>query len=74
MKLGLILVGILMLIYLIGAYLVGGLGFAVVLGDITGFATKMPRVAAINMWTWIYMIADFFVFAFGIFWPGGEKH
>lgn len=61
----LLLVGALMVIYLIGGLLVGQLGFSVVLGDATAWATHISRIAATEMWTAIYILITALVLFLG---------
>lgn len=64
---GLILTGSLMLIYLLGALVIGELGFSVFLGEITAAIVHMNVQAAITLWTGIYIAATFIILGLGIY-------
>ncbi len=64
---GLILTGTLMLIYLLGALVIGKLGFSVFLGEATAAIVHMNVQAAITLWTGIYIAATFIILGLGIY-------
>ncbi|MBX8640925.1 MAG: hypothetical protein KIS29_11370 [Thermoplasmata archaeon] len=63
----LILMGSLMLVYLLGALMIGQLGFAVFLGNVTAYATHMSVDAAITLWTGIYILATVMALGLGVY-------
>ena len=65
--LGLILIGLLMLLYVIGGMMTGSLGIAVALGTITAWAAHMNVQAAIVLWTGVYIAVIFIVLSVGIY-------
>lgn len=64
---GLIVIGIMMLLYVMGALVTGSLGLAVVLGSITAHFTPLTPYAAIAMWTGIYILVMITVLGLGIY-------
>ena len=62
-----IFMGTLMLIYLLGALMIGQLGFAVFLGSVTARIAHMSSRAAIILWTGIYVLATAMVLGIGIY-------
>lgn len=62
-----IFMGSLMLIYLLGAAMIGQLGFAIVLGHLTAIATHMSLDASEALWTGVYIVATLMILGTGIY-------
>lgn len=69
----LIFMGSLMLIYLLGALMIGQLGFAVFLGSVTSYVTHMSMTASVTLWTGIYVLATVMILGSGIYLETTDK-